>query len=47
MDKLKTEEGRTWYAGKTIENGWSKAILELQIQSRLMLKYGPDVLDKI
>lgn len=36
MDKLKTQEERIWYAGKTIENGWSKTILELQIQSKLM-----------
>lgn len=36
MDKLKTPEERIWYAEKTIENGWSKAILELQIQSGLV-----------
>lgn len=36
MDKLKTQEERIWYAGKIVENGWSKTILELQIQSRLM-----------
>ena len=36
MDKLKTQEERIWYAGKAIENGWSKTILELQIQSKLM-----------
>ena len=43
MDKLKTEEERIWYAGKTIENGWSKAILELQIQNRLMERTGKTV----
>ena len=43
MDKLKTREERTWYAGKTIENGWSKAVLELQIQSRLMERTGKTV----
>ena len=43
MDKLKTEEERIWYAGKTIENGWSKAILELQIQNRLMERTGRTV----
>lgn len=31
MDKLKTLEERMWYAEKTIESGWSKTILELQI----------------
>ena len=43
MDKLKMEEERIWYAGKTIENGWSKAILELQIQNRLMERTGKTV----
>ena len=43
MDKLKTEEERIWYAGKTIENGWSKAILEFQIQNRLMGRTGKTV----
>ena len=43
MDKLKTEEERIWYAGKTIENGWSKAILELQIQNRLMERTGKTI----
>ena len=36
MDKLKDEENRIWYAYKVIENGWSKTILDLQIESRLM-----------
>ena len=43
MDKLKTQEERIWYASKTIENGWSKTILELQIQSRLMERTGKTV----
>ncbi len=43
MDKLKTQEERIWYAGKTIENGWSKTILELQIQSKLMERTGKTV----
>jgi len=34
IDKLKSQEERLWYAGKTIENGWSKTIRELQIQIR-------------
>ena len=33
LDKLDNEESRLWYAHKTIENGWSSTILELQIQS--------------
>ncbi len=43
MDKLKTPEERIWYAEKTIENGWSKAILELKIQSGLMERTGKTV----
>ena len=33
LDKLDNEESRLWYAYKTLENGWSSTILELQIQS--------------
>ncbi len=43
MDKLRTQEERICYACKTIENGWSKTILELQIESRLMERAGKTV----
>lgn len=43
LDKLREQEERIWYAEKTIENGWSKTILELQIQSRLMERTGKTV----
>ena len=43
MDKLKDEESRIWYAYKVIENGWSKTILDLQIESRLMDRSGRSV----
>ncbi len=43
MDKLKDEESRIWYAQKTIENGWSKTILDMQIESRLMERSGKAV----
>lgn len=43
MDKLKDEESRIWYAHKAIENGWSKTILDLQIESRLMERSGRSV----
>ena len=36
LDKLDTQEERIWYAHKTIENGWSSTILDLQIQSNLI-----------
>lgn len=43
MEKLKDEESRIWYAYKVIENGWSKTILDLQIESRLMERTGRSV----
>ena len=35
IDRLETLEKRLWYAKKTIENGWSRNILSLQIKSNL------------
>lgn len=43
LDKLGDEKSRIWYAHKTIENGWSKSILDLQIQSKLMERTGNTV----
>ena len=43
LDKLNTQEERLWYAYKTIENGWSSNVLELQIQSRLIERTGKSV----
>ena len=43
LDKLDNEESRIWYANKTIENGWSSAVLDLQIQSKLMERTGKTV----
>ena len=43
LDKLNTQEERLWYAYKTIENGWSSNVLDLQIQSRLMERTGKSV----
>lgn len=43
MDKLPDEESRIWYAQKTIENGWSKTILDMQIQSGLIERTGKSV----
>ena len=40
MDKLSDEKSRIWYAQKTIENGWSKTILDMQIESKLMERSG-------
>lgn len=43
LDKLDNQESRIWYAYKTLENGWSSAILELQIQSGLMERSGKSI----
>ena len=43
LDKVDNEESRLWYAHKTIENGWSSTVLELQIQNGLMERSGKSV----
>lgn len=43
MEKLQDNDARKWYAQKVIENGWSKTILDLQIQSRLIERQGKAV----
>ncbi|MEJ1939195.1 DUF1016 N-terminal domain-containing protein, partial [Nostoc sp. NIES-2111] len=35
LDKVKNDFERSWYIHKTIENGWSRNILTLQIDNRL------------
>ncbi|MEA2033934.1 MAG: PDDEXK nuclease domain-containing protein [Euryarchaeota archaeon] len=40
LDKLKDPEIRIWYAYKTIENGWSRNILDIQIENRLHERQG-------
>ena len=43
MDKLSSKEERIWYAQKTLENGWSRDVLALQVQSRLIERSGKSV----
>jgi predicted nuclease of restriction endonuclease-like (RecB) superfamily len=40
LDKAKTLEERLFYMEKTLQNGWSKAILSLQIESELYKRQG-------
>ena len=40
MDKLKDEKERNWYAQKTLEFGWSKNILAIQIDTKLIEREG-------
>lgn len=40
LDKVSDSLTREWYARKTIEHGWSRAILEAQIETKLHLRQG-------
>lgn len=43
LDKLKTREERLWYASKAIQHNWSRNILTMQIESRLLERSGTAV----
>lgn len=40
LQKLKDPAQRLWYAGKTLEHGWSRAVLTVQIESDLYGRQG-------
>lgn len=40
LDSVKDQNERLWYIQQTIENGWSRAILEYQISSKLYQRQG-------
>lgn len=40
LDKVKDPQQRLWYAQKTIEQGWSRNVLVLQIESNLYQRQG-------
>jgi predicted nuclease of restriction endonuclease-like (RecB) superfamily len=40
MEKLDTQEERLWYARKALENGWSRDVLAIQIETRLIDRQG-------
>ena len=40
IDKVKDPEARLWYIQQTIENGWSRNILTMQIESNLYQRQG-------
>ncbi|MDO9537971.1 MAG: PDDEXK nuclease domain-containing protein [Thermoplasmata archaeon] len=40
LSKLKKSSERIWYAHKTVENGWSRAVLTAQIESNLYGREG-------
>ena len=40
LNKLNSYEQRIWYVQKTLENGWSRDILTLQIETNLFSRQG-------
>jgi predicted nuclease of restriction endonuclease-like (RecB) superfamily len=40
LDKLPTPETRRWYAAKAIEHNWSRNVLVMQIETRLLERSG-------
>lgn len=43
LDKLDTAEKRRWYAAQAIEHNWSRNVLNIQIESRLLARSGTAV----
>lgn len=43
LDRVKAMEERLFYLQKTLENGWSKAVLSLQIESKLYQREGKSI----
>lgn len=40
LDKLDSHQARDWYAAKAVQNGWSRAVLEHHILTRLYTRTG-------
>ena len=40
IDKIKDRPTREWYIKKTIENGWSRSVLVMQIESQAHMRLG-------
>lgn len=40
LEKVKNPDARLWYVQQTVENGWSRNILEMQIESGLFERIG-------
>ncbi len=43
IEKLDNDADRLWYAGKTVENGWSRNILAMRIESQLHRRAGRSI----
>lgn len=40
LEKLKSQEERLWYAQQTVQNGWSRNVLVMQIETGLYRRQG-------
>jgi predicted nuclease of restriction endonuclease-like (RecB) superfamily len=40
LEKIQDEQTRLWYAERTIENGWSREVLDMMIAGRLIDRQG-------
>ncbi len=40
LEKIEDPETRLWYAGRTVEHGWSRAVLVIQIDGQAHLRQG-------
>ncbi len=40
IDRLSADNERLWYGLKAIENGWSRAVLQMQIETQLHVRQG-------
>jgi predicted nuclease of restriction endonuclease-like (RecB) superfamily len=40
LEKISNQDEREWYIRKTIDNGWSRAVLAIQIESGLFRRQG-------
>jgi len=43
LDKVKDSEQRSWYTGKTLEHGWSRQVLTMQIETAAYTRAGSSV----
>jgi predicted nuclease of restriction endonuclease-like (RecB) superfamily len=43
LDRIKEQEQRLFYLQKTLENGWSKSVLSLQINNKLFERQGKTI----
>ena len=41
IHKIKSDSVRNWYAEQTVQHGWSRSVLEMQIESGLYERQGP------